>query len=449
MIRFDEAISTAIEIITQRFGKDNVPPTTIVRDTPGSLTIVLPDDALGDGEWRALAEKLHEAIGKFSPGIRRVLLRHSDLIDPQDVLESPDCIALSDKPQIWLVDRLLTNQDWLRRPVSGPPPLPTATVFSIKGGVGRSTALAVLAWYLARSGRRVLIVDLDLEAPGIGSMLLAELPDFGAVDWCVEALVGQADAALFEQMLGVVPLAEGTDGTIMLIPAFGRLTRDYVAKVGRAYMPIISESGMVIEGLSARLRSLIEHASKRIEPPDVVLLDSRAGLHDIGSAAVTQLGAEVFLFARDDAQSWDAYRSLFGHLRYSHSVHWGMPDDDLRWRLKMVAAQVDPTANAIERWIGISYTTWTNFYDGDKDDDEGESTFSTDDLANTFERDDLAAPHYPLSILHDSRIRAINFIDSAQRPEWTYIETAFKSFIEGATQRLFSGEKPDESAELK
>lgn len=38
--------------------------------------------------------------------------------------------------------------------------------YSYKGGVGRSLALANLAYVLAREGRKVLVMDLDLEAPG-------------------------------------------------------------------------------------------------------------------------------------------------------------------------------------------------------------------------------------------------------------------------------------------
>jgi len=38
--------------------------------------------------------------------------------------------------------------------------------YSYKGGVGRSLALANLAYVLAREGKKVLVMDLDLEAPG-------------------------------------------------------------------------------------------------------------------------------------------------------------------------------------------------------------------------------------------------------------------------------------------
>jgi MinD-like ATPase involved in chromosome partitioning or flagellar assembly len=41
------------------------------------------------------------------------------------------------------------------------------TFYSYKGGVGRSMALANVADILCRQGARVLMVDFDLEAPGL------------------------------------------------------------------------------------------------------------------------------------------------------------------------------------------------------------------------------------------------------------------------------------------
>jgi hypothetical protein len=160
-----------------------------------------------------------------------------------------------------------------------------------------------------------------------------------------------------------------------------------------------------------------------------VLIDARAGLHDIGAAAVTQLGAEVFLFARDEPSSWDAYERLFDHLRMAHTVRWGMADDDLRWRLKMVAAQLDGTEDAFEHWVNVSYESWSQFYD-----DENDQIGST---PQTFERADSAAPHYPIPIFFDPRMRGLNFVTPGKRPEWNSIEGVFGGFLKGATARLF------------
>jgi hypothetical protein len=434
MPRFDQVLDLVEQLLIDAL-PGGLPEVVIVRDVTGSVFVVLPDESLSEEGWNPLAGKLHESLGRYSPGLEQVLLRRSDLIVPEDVLSSQDRVRLPEKPHIWLVDRLLTNQDWLRRPVVTQPRVPTAAAFSIKGGVGRSTAFAIWAWHLARQGKRVLVVDLDLEAPGIGSILLKELPDYGLVDWFVEALSGQADATLLENMLAPSPLAADAPGSILVTPAFGTRTRDYVAQLGRVYMPVMTDAG-VLHGFAHHLAALIEQAASRLEPPNVVLLDARAGLHDIGAAAVTQVGAEVFLFARDDSQSWDAYARLFDHLRMAKTVRWGMPDDDLRWRMKMIAAQLDAEESALDRWIDLAYSSWSGFYDEEADSDDVVA-MEPGRHAQTFARNDEAAPHYPLPITFDSRIRGLNLVDPDKRPDWAFIEAAFGRFLRGATARLF------------
>ena len=43
------------------------------------------------------------------------------------------------------------------------------TFYSFKGGVGRSMAAANVAYALASRGRNVLLMDMDLEAPGLST----------------------------------------------------------------------------------------------------------------------------------------------------------------------------------------------------------------------------------------------------------------------------------------
>ncbi len=51
------------------------------------------------------------------------------------------------------------------------------TFYSYKGGTGRTMALANVAWILAASGRRVLVVDWDLESPGLHRFFLPFLDE--------------------------------------------------------------------------------------------------------------------------------------------------------------------------------------------------------------------------------------------------------------------------------
>ncbi|MEI7869631.1 MAG: hypothetical protein WCI11_17225 [Candidatus Methylumidiphilus sp.] len=453
--QFAESIPSALKILDERFGNKRHFNTTLVRDAFGILSVVLPDNVIADEFiWNDVALQLHEALGSYSPGDDQVLLRESDLISPTDVIESPDRVRLPDAPNTWLVDRLQTNQDWLRTPLVRKPPLPTAVAFSIKGGVGRTTAFALWAWHLARLGKNVILVDLDLEAPGVAGVLLDEdyLPDYGLVDWLVEALLGPPDESLLRECLTECALSSDEPGRIRVLPAFGKISCDYVNKLGRVYMPTFAPETGKFSGLAERLLMLLEQLTRLSDKPDAVLLDARAGLHDIGSAAVTQLGAEVFMFARDDYQSWQAYELLFAHLSSAQSVEWGMPEQDLRWRIKMVSAQAEPTQSAKLRFIDRSYAKWQRFYDSEPVDDQKilinlglSGSREEDDISNNtpkiFDRNEDYAPHYPFFISFDPRIRSLNLIDSSERPDWSIIETAFGDFFVGATTRLFPDER--------
>jgi cellulose biosynthesis protein BcsQ len=437
--RFDSALPNALKILRERFG-DSPPETTLIRDALGKLVVALPDHALDDAaEWDGLAENLHKALEIYSPGSRRILLRHSDLVVPEDVLQSSDRVRLPDAPNTWLVDRLQTNQDWLREPLVTQPPLPTAVAYSIKGGVGRTTAFALWAWHLARRGKNIVLVDLDLEAPGVAGVLLDEdrMPDYGLADWLVEALIGQPDDLLLRDCLAECALSSGEPGRIRVLPAFGKKTRDYVNKLGRIYMPTFAAETGKFSGLAERLLMLLEQLSGLADRPDAVLLDARAGLHDIGSAAVTRLGAEVFLFARDDYQGWQAYQRLFEHLATARSVIWGMPDDDLRWRLGMVAAQAESTEAAKLRFIERSYETWLGFYDK-----EDESAVGVPQL---FSRED-DGPHQPAFIRFDPRVKFFDLIESEARPDWQAVEQAFGEFFPRAAVRLLPNDSAQENA---
>ena len=74
---------------------------------------------------------------------------------------------------VYWVDRLVTGGDWWTVGDPGPErSVRRYTLYSVKGGVGRSTTAAVLSWHLARNGERVLVVDLDLESPGLSSAMI-------------------------------------------------------------------------------------------------------------------------------------------------------------------------------------------------------------------------------------------------------------------------------------
>jgi hypothetical protein len=72
------------------------------------------------------------------------------------------------------------------------------TFYSYKGGTGRSQALANVAWVLAAGRKRVLVIDWDLEAPGLHRYFAPFLADsrLAGTRGLIEFFIAQADAAL-------------------------------------------------------------------------------------------------------------------------------------------------------------------------------------------------------------------------------------------------------------
>ena len=123
--------------------------------------------------------------------------------------------------------------------------------------MGRSTALAILAYKLANSGKKVLLIDLDLESPGLSGMLLPQdrLADFGIVDWLIEDTLGQGDYVL-QRMISVSPLSEYTQGEIRIAAAMGIDDTSFLDKLSRAYGDVAINSK--VETFTQRIRRLVE-----------------------------------------------------------------------------------------------------------------------------------------------------------------------------------------------
>ena len=238
----------------------------------------------------------------------------------------------------------MVGADWLRNPAPSASP-PIRFVFaSIKGGVGRSTALCVLAAHLAVHGRRVLTIDMDLEAPGLGNMLLPNgtLPEFGLLDYLVEQSLGPLDDQFYADMIGSSWIGGGR-GRVDVLPAIGQRSLDnpanVLAKIARAYLgggETSPESDSNEEPLSFmdNMRSLLDRISDPLRY-DAILIDARAGLHETTAAAVVGLGAEVLFFGLDQPQTFAGYDLLFAHLA-TLPVD---PNDDWRNRIQFIQAK--------------------------------------------------------------------------------------------------------------
>ena len=285
------------------------------------------------------------------------------------------------------------------------------TLFSIKGGVGRTTTTAVLAWHLARKGERVLIVDLDLESPGLSSTVLDfELqPEFGVTDWFVEDLVEQGDHVI-ERMVVAPAWSHDFQGNVHVAPAHGRDPGDYLAKLGRVYMDTADAWTTRLERLLTRLEADYE--------PTIVLLESRSGLHDIAATTVTDLGADVLLFATDSESNWSGYDILFHHWQNRRLTA------KIGERLSIVSAltpELD-TERYLQKFRETAFFLFQNrLYEQLAPDDNFESDYFSFDIYDEY------APHDPLPI-HWTRGLAAG--TSLRNLERTTVSQAYTQFLE-------------------
>lgn len=313
--RFDDSLPTLVAIIATEFDTQVLATGVAVRDIKGRLAFFLPADYPVDHIER-VSQHLMKALGPYARS-DRVLAVFSDF-GAESLLKSGSAISIMvNKQVVRLIDRRLVGADWLRTPVSKAPFPPRFVFSSLKGGVGRSTALAVTAAHLASSGKRVLAIDMDMEAPGLGSLLLNDgtLPEFGLIDALVENGLGALDEAFLADLVGPSDLADRR-GRIDVIPAFGRRSvnnpGDILSKIARAYTEDIRPDG----GVASILDQVAELVGRFADPTryDVILVDARAGLHETTATAILGLGAEVFLFGLDEPQTFQGYAALLGHL---------------------------------------------------------------------------------------------------------------------------------------
>ena len=385
-ISFDATRSRIVDVLrTSGTMSPGVESLYLIRDLFGKVRITVPDDLRANESCRnalqCFASRIHEELGAHGYPMEQAILFVS-----ADRLKTIQDQALKISSNVYWIDRLMTGGDWWT--VSPPEPsrpnrsTRRYTLFSIKGGVGRSTTAAILAWHLARSGERVLVVDLDLESPGLSSAVLdaQTQPEFGVTDWFVEDLVGQGDRVI-ERMTAEPPWPEEFEGAVRVAPAHGREPGEYLAKLGRVYMGVAGKSW------GKRLGCLLSRLEER-HKPTIVLLESRSGLHDIAAATVTDLDARVLLFATDSESTWTDYGILFHHWQR----HGLAPK--IRERLSFVSA-LTPELDT-ERYLQrFRHKAWGLFREHLYDDG---AASANPDGGFSFDLDDERAPHAPLAV---------------------------------------------------
>ena len=426
---FDSSLPIFLQAIISSLGEGSLARGLIVRDTSGRLRFLSAATSPTDEVREELRERLCSALGGYAR--KDGAIAFGDEPGVRTLLKDPAILPMRSGPfEYRLLDRRIVGSAWLDRPLTGSLG-PVRIVFaSLKGGVGRSTALAITASDLSRRSKNVLVIDLDLEAPGIGDMLLPEerLPNFGTLDYLVENGLAPISEASLSDFIGTSPLTSPTGGRVDVLPAFGRQAlnnpANTLAKISRAVLEDIDENGELLS-VSKQINAMIARMTQR-ESYDVVLIDTRAGLAEITAPAVLGLGATVLLFGTAQQQTIHGYEALFAGLKLLADRDSAAGSSaDWRFLFKAVYAKYGNNRDLAARYRDDLYDLFAeNLYDED-------DALQVDPDAFSFDIDDETAPHWPLVIPFSQNLIDFEPVLTPNQLTEDFYELTYRPFLNG------------------
>ncbi|TAE37324.1 MAG: ParA family protein [Runella slithyformis] len=196
--------------------------------------------------------------------------------------------------------------------------------YSFKGGLGRTTALVLTAIQLARQGKKIALVDFDLEAPGLASLFLIDYPQYskvnGVVDFLLDLSVNEfnqenLDLASYYFTINQQDIVGTNNGELVIFPA----TRtDFERTNGLNYIDKLSKVNLQYNDSHYVADYLFSTIDEKIQP-DYILIDTRTGVNDIGGLILHRYADLSFLFFYGNQQNMFGLDSVVEKLKYFNS----------------------------------------------------------------------------------------------------------------------------------
>jgi MinD-like ATPase involved in chromosome partitioning or flagellar assembly len=186
------------------------------------------------------------------------------------------------------------------------------TFYSFKGGVGRTMALVNVAAELARRGRKVLVVDFDLEAPGLETYkhLRPQKPNPGIVEYVTEYRRTNAVPHLLDYIYEAKAKPIGKKGGRLWVMPAGRRDRAYrnaLANLDWQRLYAHEEGFLLFEDTKEGWKQELK--------PDYVLIDSRTGDTDVLGICTRQLPDAVVLMFTPNEQNLAGLENVVRDIR--------------------------------------------------------------------------------------------------------------------------------------
>jgi CobQ/CobB/MinD/ParA nucleotide binding domain len=444
-IAFDASLPSMVGIIAAELGMEVLDQGLIVRDTTGRLCFLSPQVAPSDAERNRIDVMLIGALGGYARADRVTAFGDEPAV--QRLLEDSEAFPMQiGDLNFRLLDKRIVGSAWVNSPAEKMTVPPRIVFASLKGGVGRSTALAVTAADLSRRNRNILVIDLDLEAPGLGDMLLDEerMPRYGTVDYLVENGLGGISDQRLADFVGTSALTTPGGGRVDVLPALGTQAVKHpgntLAKLSRAMIEDIDSDGDSIS-VTDQIAAMIDRFTAR-ESYDLVLIDSRAGLSELAAPAILGLGATVLFFGTAQRQTIQGYAALFAGLKLLAQRDRAM-GRSAEWRLSLKAvyskAGLDERTAARHR-DDLFDLFAENLYDADNGQE-------SDSEAVSFDIDDENGPHWPLIIPFTQNLIDFDPVRAPSQLNAAFYEQAYRPFLNGIDSIVAASNPASEESE--
>lgn len=271
-IHLDQALERSVEVLGELIDQGALRKAVLINDLFGKIRVALWPTPGQSGLQQSVAQQMEDACkGLWSGTIWLGTVEGAPASDDDVVAEAAwNGGVVTKRAALRINDRHRNRTSWFLPPTSSSAPPLVVAFYSFKGGVGRTTAAAALALSWARRGRRVAVIDFDLDAPGLGRLLDADgqgtTAPWGVVDYLLE--IGVSLPLADYRHTCARPKVTG-DGVIDVYPA-GALDERYLSKLGKLDLELQDATSNPLARLIAAI-----HGESR---PDLIIVDSRAGL---------------------------------------------------------------------------------------------------------------------------------------------------------------------------
>ena len=334
----------------------------------------------------------------------RIKEKFNDWVDTvQQISESEDKFIYNDlsstsldienSDKVFFAERHVENTNWyikenlkLKTPVT--------SFYSFKGGVGRTTATILTALLLARQGKKVLLIDFDLEAPGLASIFANQednaerlLAVKGFVDFLIDFEANRKeikklsiDDYYFVKNEQILVGSNG--GELIIVPAIAtdsKSAESYIDKLSKANIKFGFGKDYIPDIFLKTLEDKVK--------PDFILIDTRTGINDVGGLVFNRYAQNIFLIFFGSQQNMFGLESILPELKQ-------LNQKDVNFYLvnSPVPQNSTDAETEINYYVEKSYEIFSNH-------------FYNDDLPSQF---DETADHYPINIPYNPQALILN-----------------------------------------